>query len=79
MMVVATGELVGWVLTTLIGLMMILIMSIFERNVAKQQMLMGGRATRRMLNVINRAGERRPGENQRQHYAERPAESLRGN
>lgn len=45
-MMMAAGETVGRILVSLVGLMMVLIMRVFERNVAEEHVLMRRRTAR---------------------------------
>src|SRR3546814_8766801 len=57
-MMMAAGETVGRILAPLVGLMMVLIMRVFERNVAEEHVLMRRRTARAVLHAIDRACER---------------------
>src|SRR3546814_4702968 len=75
-MMMAAGETVGRILAPLVGLMMVLIMRVFERNVAEEHVLMRRRTARAVLHAIDRACERCPGKHKRQCDAEHRTELV---
>src|SRR3546814_18921442 len=56
--------------------MMVLIMRVFERNVAEEHVLMRRRTARAVLHAIDRACERCPGKHKRQRDAEHRTELV---
>jgi hypothetical protein len=75
-MVMMTAVLIGWsgafifVRVLMVGFVMIaMLIHAIDRNEGKRQMLMAGRAGRRMLDAIDRTRRRRAREGKRQRHA----------
>ena len=75
-MVVATRHVIGGVVSNRLGHVMIRIVICSYREITERHMFVLGRCTRRMLDIIDGAGQVRRGEDQRQDDGKQQAKPI---